>query len=118
MVLELSYPEFGSARFKCTLHWRIQGAERCPPPPPASKYFQFHAVFEKIRQNHVSGPPKVSAPTSGKSWIRHRQQLAFKMRVRRRNAIGVLQLLFCTVHLGLRVSNFSVSYFIIYTDPL
>ena len=42
------------------------------PPPPGSKFFQFHAVFGKIWQNRKLAPPRrVGAPSSGKSWIRH-----------------------------------------------
>ena len=45
------------------------------PPPPGSKFFQFHAVFGKIWQNRMLAPPwRVGAPwrvSSGKSWIRH-----------------------------------------------
>ena len=42
-------------------------------PPPGSKFFQFHAVFGEIWQNHMLAPPLggVGAPSSGKSWIRH-----------------------------------------------
>ena len=38
---------------------------RTPPPPSASKFFQFHAVFGRIRQNCVFTPPppwRVHAP--------------------------------------------------------
>ena len=39
-----------------------------PPPPSASKFFQFHAVFGRIRQNCVFTPPppwRVHAPPWG-----------------------------------------------------
>ena len=40
--------------------------------PPGSKFFQFHAVLGKLRQNRTLAPPwGVGAPSSGKSWIRH-----------------------------------------------
>ena len=42
-----------------------------PCSPWGSKFFQFHAVFGKIWQNHMLAPPKGWRPTSGKSWIRH-----------------------------------------------
>ena len=39
---------------------------------PRSKFFQFHAVFGKFWQNRMLAPHwRISAPTSGKSWIRH-----------------------------------------------
>ena len=41
-------------------------------PPRGSKFFQFHAVFGKIRQIRMLAPPwGVGAPSSGKSWVRH-----------------------------------------------
>ena len=41
-------------------------------PPWGSKFFQFHAVFGKIKQNRMLAPPRVvGAPFSGKSWICH-----------------------------------------------
>ena len=53
----------------------LRGREgRMPPPPLASKFFRFHAVFGKIWQNCVFTPyppPRIHAPTSGKSFIRH-----------------------------------------------
>ena len=55
----------------------LRGARgtRPTPPPPKLKFFQFHAVFGKIWQNHMSAPPPppsgVGNPSSGKSWIRH-----------------------------------------------
>ena len=40
--------------------------DACPPPPRASKFFRFHAVFRKIWQNHVfTLPPRVHAPPRG-----------------------------------------------------
>ena len=48
------------------------GAGDARPPPPGSKFFQFHAVFGKIRQIRMLAPPwGVGAPSSGKSWIRY-----------------------------------------------
>ena len=42
------------------------------PPPPWSKFFQFHAVFAEIWQNcMLATPPEVWRPHLGKSWIRH-----------------------------------------------
>ena len=40
--------------------------------PPGFKFFQSHAVFEKIWQNHMLALPLGSLhPSSEKSWIRH-----------------------------------------------
>ena len=40
--------------------------------PLGSKFFQFHAVFEKIWQNHMLVPLwGVGTPSLGKSWICH-----------------------------------------------
>ena len=46
------------------------GARDVPPPGP--KFLHFHAVFGKNWPNNRLAPPfGVSAPSSGKSWIRH-----------------------------------------------
>ena len=45
------------------------GREGRTPPPWASKFFRFHAVFGKIWRVHA--PPGGFTPPSGKSWIRH-----------------------------------------------
>ena len=40
--------------------------------PPGTKFFQFHAVFGKCSKIVCWRlPPRVDAPTSGKSWIHH-----------------------------------------------
>ena len=40
--------------------------------PPGTKFFQFHAVFGKCSKIVCWRlPPRVDAPTSGKSWIAH-----------------------------------------------
>ena len=39
--------------------------------PLGSKFFQYHAVWGKIRQNRILNPPEGWCPTSEKSWIRH-----------------------------------------------
>ena len=40
--------------------------------PAGSKLFKFHAVFGKIRQNHMLASPLEGwCPHLGKSWIRH-----------------------------------------------
>ena len=46
----------------------------CVPcaPPLTQNFFHFHAVFRKSWPNNRLAPPfRVSAPFSGKSWIRH-----------------------------------------------
>ena len=50
------------------------GRASLTPPPSASKFFQFHAVFGRIWQNCVFTPPLggfTPPPPLGKSWIRH-----------------------------------------------
>ena len=50
------------------------GVRDARPPPSASKFFQFHAVFGRIWQNCVFTPPPLGGftpPPLGKSWIRH-----------------------------------------------
>ena len=61
-----------------------------------SKFFQFHAVFGKIGQNHMLAPPGVLEPpplgnpgksfgswrSTGKSWIRHWLRLTFSIVLR------------------------------------
>ena len=53
----------------------LRGGVRDARPPSASKFFQFHAVFGRIRQNCVFTPPPPlegsRPPPLGKSWIRH-----------------------------------------------
>ena len=46
------------------------GREGRTPPPWASKFFRFHAVFGKIWRVHAP-PGGFTPPPSGKSWIRH-----------------------------------------------
>ena len=48
------------------------GREGRTPPPWASKFFRFHAVFGKIWRVHAP-PGGFTPPPSGKSWIRHCQ---------------------------------------------
>ena len=56
------------------------GREGCRPPP-VSKFFQFHAVFGRIRQNCVFRPPPLGGftPPLGKSWIRHCNLLKYNI---------------------------------------
>ena len=50
-----------------SLHWRIQGGHPLLRP----KISRFHAVFGKIRQNHMLTPPwRVSILSYRESWIR------------------------------------------------
>ena len=61
------------------------------PPPPASKFFQFHAVFGRIWQNCVFMPPppwRVHAPPLGKSWIHQLHNLMFRARSPSHDAMG------------------------------
>ena len=46
---------------------------RAAPPSSGPKFLHFHAVFRKNWPNNRLAPPPfwVSAPSSGKSWIRH-----------------------------------------------
>ena len=46
------------------------GVRDARPPPWASKFFRFHAVFGKIWRVHAP-PGGFTPPPSGKSWIRH-----------------------------------------------
>ena len=49
-----------------------KGGEGRAPPPAGPNFFHFHAVFGKNWPNNRLAPPfGVSAPSSGKSWIRH-----------------------------------------------
>ena len=50
----------------------LRGGARdvCPPSDP--KFLHFHAVFgENWPNNRLASPLGVSAPSSGKFWIRH-----------------------------------------------
>ena len=69
--LNLAKISLSLSRLKTT-HDLRRGA-RDAPFLSGSKFFQFHAVFGKIWQNHMLTPPprRVGVPTSGKSWIRH-----------------------------------------------
>ena len=51
----------------------LRGGTRDARPPPGPKFLHFHAVFGKNWPNNRLAPPPfgVSAPSSGKSWIRH-----------------------------------------------
>ena len=50
----------------------LRAGVRDAHPPWGSEFFQFHAVFRKIWQNHMLAPPwGVGSPSSEKSWIRH-----------------------------------------------
>ena len=66
-----------AARGDPIYHWRIYIVKlwtHALPPPRASKFFQFYAVFGRIWQNDVFTPPpphEGSRPQLGKSWIRH-----------------------------------------------
>ena len=43
----------------------LRGYEGRFPPPQGSKFFQFHAVFGKILQNHMLAPPEGWHPYLG-----------------------------------------------------
>ena len=49
------------------------GGARDARPPSGPNFLHFHAVFEKNWSNNRLAPPPFggSAPSSGKSWIRH-----------------------------------------------
>ena len=48
------------------------GARDTRPLPSGPKFLHFHAVFGKNWPNNRLVPPfRISAPSSGKSWIRH-----------------------------------------------
>ena len=61
------------------------GREGRTPPPSASKFFQFHAVFGRIWQNCVFTPPPLEGsrppPPLGKSWIRHCKSILFSQKL-------------------------------------
>ena len=50
-----------------------KGGARDARPPSGPKFLHIHAVFRKNWPNNRLAPPSfgVSAPSSGKSWIRH-----------------------------------------------
>ena len=75
------YFMFGDRVFRPVAQFLSDKKRHCPVadlsgargmPPWGSKFFQFHAVFGKIWHNRMlAPPPRVGAPSSGKSWIRH-----------------------------------------------
>ena len=50
------------------LHSKILDA-RHPPGGPNS--FNFMQFWKNLAKSYVGAPPRVGAPSSGKSWIRH-----------------------------------------------
>ena len=83
-----------------------------PPPPPGSKFFQFHAVFGKIWQNRMLAPPwRVGTPTSGKSWISHCKvyiigiYMLLKIENKAETGISVISFLFQHFSIPLTNSN-------------
>ena len=56
--------------------------------PPGLKFLHFHAVFGKNWPNNRLAPPPfgVSAPSSGKSWIRHWRGRGKSCALRKHNA--------------------------------
>ena len=56
----------------CLISGGSKGGREGRVPPPGPKFLHFHAVFGKNWPNNRLVPPLgVSAPSSGKSWIRH-----------------------------------------------